>query len=252
MSRLRACLTTPRLLRGTRHGTSTHWPEGQDAPHRDLRSSTPMHRTEHLLATAWSGKPRPKGDKGQVLSSLVAVVAVVAVVGGLLVLFGTRGHESSADEPKGTSTPKPSAKPSGGPSTIVASVPPRKTTSAPTTAPTTTAPTTVPTPVPTQPPATQPTTIPTAERPAAEVYNNTPRKGLADQVAGRARQAGWTVSGVDNWHGKVVESTVYYPPGMVQAANQLARDLGVGRTKPALDNMKKDRLTVILTSDYTG
>ncbi|GAA1697382.1 hypothetical protein GCM10009745_49490 [Kribbella yunnanensis] len=214
-----------------------------------------MHRTEHLLATAWSGKPRPKGDKGQVLSSLVAVVAVVAVVGGLLVLFGTRGHDSTADEPKGSSSPKPSAKPSGGPSTIVASVPPRKPTTAPTTAPTTVPttapPKTVPT-EPTQPPATKPTTIPTAARPAAEIYNNTPRKGFAEQVAGRARQSGWTVSGVDNWHGKIVETTVYYPPGMVQAANQLARDLGIGRTKPALDNMKKDRLTVILTSDYTG
>ena len=160
---------------------------------------------------------RPKGDHGQVLSSLVAVVAVVAVVGGLLVLFGTRGHDSSADEPKGTSTPKPSAKPSGGPSTIVASVPPRKPTSAPTTAPETeptTAPTTEPTTeptktVPTKPPATHPGTIPADQRPAAEVYNNTPRKGLAEQVAGRARQAGWTVSGVDNWHGKIVESTVY-------------------------------------------
>ncbi len=200
---------------------------------------------------------RPKGDKGQVLSSLVAVVAVVAVVGGLLVLFGTRGQDSSADEPKSTSTPKPSAKPSlGGPSTVGASVPSRKPTSEPTSEPTsapTTAPTTEPPATqPTQPPATQPTTIPTAERPAAEVYNNTPRKGLADQVAGRARQAGWTVSGVDNWHGKIVDSTVYYPPGMVQAANQLARDLGIARTKPALDNMKKDRLTVILTADYTG
>ena len=39
---------------------------------------------------------------------------------------------------------------------------------------------------------------------------------------------------------------------MLAAANQLARDIGVGRTKGALDNMKKDRLTVILTSDYTG
>ncbi|MFK4088533.1 LytR C-terminal domain-containing protein [Kribbella sp. NPDC020789] len=202
---------------------------------------------------------RPQGDKGQVLSSLVAVIAVVAIVGGLLVLFGTRGHESSADEPKGTSTPKPSAKPSSGPSTIVASVPSRKPTTAPSTEPSepptkapTTAPTTEPSTQPTQPPATQATTIPAAERPAAEVYNNTPRKGLAEQVAGRARQAGWTVSGVDNWHGKVVESTVYYPPGMVQAANQLARDLGIGRTKPALDNMKMDRLTVILTSDYAG
>jgi hypothetical protein len=208
-----------------------------------------MSRLRACLTT-----PRPQGDKGQVLSSLVAVVAVVAIVGGLLVLFGTRGHESSADEPKTASTPKPSTKPSGGPSTIIASVPPRKPTTAPTSAPMT-APTTVASttePPATQPPATQPTAIPTAGRPAVEVYNNTPRKGLADQMAGRARQAGWTVSGVDNWHGKVVESTVYYPPGMVQAANQLARDLGVGRTKPALDNMKMDRLTVILTSDYTG
>ncbi|TDD58935.1 hypothetical protein E1263_17285 [Kribbella antibiotica] len=200
---------------------------------------------------------RPKGDKGQVLSSLVAVVAVVAVVGGLLVLFGTRGQESSADQPKTSDTPKPSAKPSGGPSTVGASVPPRKpTTAPPSTTPPSKAPTTVPSTEPsepaTQPPATQPTAIPTAGRPAAEVYNNTPRKGLADQVAERARQAGWTVSGVDNWHGKVVESTVYYPPRMVQQANQLARDLGVARTKPALDNMKMDRLTVILTSDYTG
>jgi hypothetical protein len=39
---------------------------------------------------------------------------------------------------------------------------------------------------------------------------------------------------------------------MLEAANQLARDLGIGRTTDALDNMKKDRLTVILTSDYAG
>ena len=118
-------------------------------------------------------------------------------------------------------------------------------TSEPTTEPTTQPPAT-------QAPATQPTTIPPAERPAVEVYNNTARKGLADSVAGRARQAGWTVAGADNWHGKIAGSTVYYPPGMLAAANQLARDIGVGRTKGALDNMKKDRLTVILTSDYTG
>jgi type IV secretory pathway VirB10-like protein len=205
---------------------------------------------------------RPKGERGQVLSSLVAVAAVVAIVAGLLVLFGTRGHDSEADEPSGATTPKPSAKPSSGPSTIAAGIPePSSKPTAPATTPTTqpppstptTAPTSQPTSAPTQPPATQPTTIPPAERPAVEVYNNTSRKGLADSVAGRARQAGWTVAGSpDNWHGKIAESTVYYPPGMLDAANQLARDLGVGRTKGALDNMKKDRLTVILTSDYSG
>lgn len=206
--------------------------------------------------------PRPRGEQGQVLSSLVAVAAVVAIVAGLLVLFGTRGSDSKADEPTGAS-PKPSAKPTSGPSTVGASVPrpstkpsTEATTTAPPAVPSSKPPSTAPT-QPTQPPETtqptQPVTIPAEERPAIEVYNNTPTKGLADTVASRARQAGWTVSGSpDNWHGKVAESTVYYPPGMIDAANQLARDLGIGRSKGALDNMKKDRLTVILTSDYTG
>ncbi|TCC20652.1 LytR C-terminal domain-containing protein [Kribbella sindirgiensis] len=209
--------------------------------------------------------PRPRGEQGQVLSSLVAVAAVVAIVAGLLVLFGTRGDDSKADEPAGVS-PKPSAKPSSGPSTVGASVPkpstkptteetsapppPPESTKPPSTAPTET---TQPTQTTQPPKPTQPVTIPAEERPAIEVYNNTSRKGLADTVASRARQAGWTVSGSpDNWHGKIAESTVYYPPGMLDAANQLAHDLGIGRTKGALDNMKKDRLTVILTSDYSG
>jgi cytoskeletal protein RodZ len=213
-----------------------------------------------------------RDERGQVLSSLVAVAAVVAIVAGLLVLFGTRGHDSKADEQSGAAakpSSKPSPKPSSGPSTVAASIPrpstqtttppevtPSKPSTAPTSAPSSTAPTqptSQPTQPPTQAPGTQPVTIPVEERPAIEVYNNTPRKGLADEVAGRARQAGWTVAGSpDNWHGKIAESTVYYPPGMLDAANQLAHDIGVGRSKGALDNMKKDRLTVILTSDYAG
>jgi uncharacterized iron-regulated membrane protein len=192
---------------------------------------------------------RPKDDRGQVLSSLVAVLAVVAIVAGLLVLFGTRRHDSAADESSGASTPKPSVKPS----TIPESVPTPSATSTgePGTEPSSTEPSATQSPT-TQPPATQPPTIPPADRPAVEIYNNTHRKGLADSVAGRARQAGWTVSGADNWYGKIAGSTVYYPPGMADAAAQLARDLGISRTKDALDNMKKDRLTVILTTDYPG
>jgi cytoskeletal protein RodZ len=190
---------------------------------------------------------RPKDDKGQVLSSLVAVLAVVAIVAGLLVLFGTRGHDSAASDDKatGTDTPKPSVTPS----TVAASVP-KPSAQSSSTAPDSPTPSSEPT---TEPPeAAQPTTIPPDQRPAVEVYNNTSRKGLADSVAGRARQAGWVVAGADNWHGKIVSSTVYYPAGMQVAAAQLARDLAIGRTKDALDNMKKDRLTVILTTDYAG
>lgn len=101
------------------------------------------------------------------------------------------------------------------------------------------------------PPASKPV-IPPSERPAVEVFNNTARKGLAEDVATRARQAGWTVAGRDNWHGKIVTSTVYYPPGMQAEATQLAKDIGISSTKDALPNMKKDRLSVILTSDYAG
>jgi hypothetical protein len=84
------------------------------------------------------------------------------------------------------------------------------------------------------------------------VYNNTSRKGLAEEVAIRARRSGWVVAGRDNWHGKIITSTVYYPPGMQAEAAQLARDIGINSTKDALPNMKKDRLSVILTMDYSG
>jgi pyruvate/2-oxoglutarate dehydrogenase complex dihydrolipoamide acyltransferase (E2) component len=194
---------------------------------------------------------RTKDDRGQVLSSLVAVLAVVAIVGGLLVLFGTRGSSSAADAGPAASTPKPSSPAVTTPApTTPSSEPSIVPTSAPTSAPSS-EPTSAPTTAPTTGPTTEPS-LPVTERPAVEVYNNTPRKGLAEDVSIRARQAGWIVAGRDNWHGKIVTSTVYFPAGMEIAATQLARDIHVGRTKDALDNMKKDRLTVILTTDYAG
>ncbi|WBQ04266.1 LytR C-terminal domain-containing protein [Kribbella sp. CA-293567] len=212
---------------------------------------------------------RSPDERGQVLSSLVAVLAVVAIVGGLLVLFGTRGNDSVADsgQPAGKTTPKPSGGPSastpvqtGRPAAPVSSVPVSSVpvSSVPTTKPS--APASTPPPVPASTPASEapsvppssPASIPAANRPAVEVYNNTTRKGLAEDVAIRARQVGWIVTGQDNWRGKIVSSTVYFPAGMQAEANQLARDIGVSRTKEALPNMKKDRLSVILTTDYAG
>jgi pyruvate/2-oxoglutarate dehydrogenase complex dihydrolipoamide acyltransferase (E2) component len=199
---------------------------------------------------------RPLDEKGQVLSSLVAVLAVVAIVGGLLVLFGTRGNDSVADsgKPAGKTTPKvtPSGTPSVKPSAAASSAPAAPTSAPPTSAPASSAPPSVPaSETPSVPPST-PASIPASERPAVEVYNNTARKGLAEDVAIRARQSGWIVTGRDNWHGKIVASTVYFPAGMLAEANQLAKDIGIARTKDALPNMKKDRLSVILTTDYAG
>jgi hypothetical protein len=83
-----------------------------------------------------------------------------------------------------------------------------------------------------------------------EVYNNSGISGLAGRVGTTATQAGWKVVGTDNWYGTIPASTVYYPAKLERAARALALDLGIRRTLPAVDPMKLDRLTVILTSDH--
>ncbi len=84
-----------------------------------------------------------------------------------------------------------------------------------------------------------------------EVFNNSGISGLAGSTAARAQGAGWQVVGSDNWYGTIDASTVYYPAGKLAAAKLLAKDLGVARVKPAIAPMRFDRLTVILTADYS-
>lgn len=84
-----------------------------------------------------------------------------------------------------------------------------------------------------------------------EVYNNSGIHGLADRTSRRASGAGWQVVGSDNWYGTIAASTVYYPSRLLPAAKLLAHDLGVHRLRPAIAPMRMDRLTVILTADYS-
>ncbi|VXA93536.1 LytR C-terminal domain-containing protein [Nocardioides sp. AX2bis] len=80
------------------------------------------------------------------------------------------------------------------------------------------------------------------------VFNNSGITGLAGQVGGSVTEAGWQVSGTDNWYGSVPATTVYFPPQLERAARQLALDVGVDRVQPAVDGMGGDRLTLILTA----
>ena len=80
-----------------------------------------------------------------------------------------------------------------------------------------------------------------------EVYNNSGITGLAGSVATRASNAGWNVVGSDNWYGTIPANTVYYPQRLKAEAKALALDLGISRLEPAVDPMRLDRLTVILT-----
>ncbi|QMW67001.1 LytR C-terminal domain-containing protein [Mumia sp. ZJ1417] len=120
---------------------------------------------------------------------------------------------------------------------------------APAAAPTPTATTAAPTPEPVATPAPTAAAPTTAEVPRAfvEVYNNSKVSGLADATAARIEDAGWKVVGVDNWYGKIPESTVYYPKKLEDQAKRLAADLKIDRVKPAIEPMKFDRLTLILT-----
>jgi hypothetical protein len=79
------------------------------------------------------------------------------------------------------------------------------------------------------------------------VFNNSSVSGLAGRVAAQATSLGWQVVGSDNWYGTIPASTVYYPPQLKRAGDQLALDLGIHRTMPAVTPMRLDRLTVILT-----
>ena len=80
-----------------------------------------------------------------------------------------------------------------------------------------------------------------------EVYNNSGITGLAGQVADRAGDIGWQIVGTDNWYGTIPATTVYYPARLKEAAKTLALDLGIQRTAPAVDPMRLDRLTLVLT-----
>ena len=205
-----------------------------------------------------STAPQARNERGQVLSSVVAVAAVVAVVIGLLVLFGTGGPGGSNNAssnssgatngtPSATSAPPSSTPP---PTTVPVSTPPPATVTQPGTTVTAPQPTKTVTKTAQPPQATKGPAL--GPRPSVEIYNNTRERGLAERTATRAESAGWRVAGVDNWIGKIVTTTVYYPLGMSGHASQLASDLGIGNTKAALSNMKTDRLTVILTTDYAG
>ena len=84
-----------------------------------------------------------------------------------------------------------------------------------------------------------------------EVYNNSGISGLAGSTADTIAGAGWQVVGSDNWYGTIPASTVYYPDRLEDQARLLAKDLGIKRLQPAISPMRFDRLTVILTADYS-
>ena len=158
-----------------------------------------------------------RNQRGMAMPSPVVMLSVIAVAMAGVAFVATRGGEPTEREvttvsgtPTGT-TPAPS-----------------------------------PTFAPTKDPKPQPPKV-VRGKVYVEVFNNSGITGLAGSVAERATGMGWQVVGSDNWYGTIPTTTVYYPAKLKAAAKQLALDLGIKRTAPAVDPMRLDRLTVILT-----
>ena len=156
-----------------------------------------------------------RDQRGVVLPSPVMMLSIVAVVMAGVAFFVTRGHEPAEREIAAVSQPETSA-------------------------------TATPTPTTTPKPTRRPKPI-VRKKVSVEVFNNTPTKGLAAEVSEKTSTVGWHVVGVDNWYGSVPATTVYYPAKLKREGKQLALDLGIKRTAKAVDPMKLDRLTLILT-----
>jgi LytR cell envelope-related transcriptional attenuator len=166
---------------------------------------------------------RVRTQRGVALSSPVALLSVGAVVIAGAAFVATSGHDEEPTRP--------------------AAAAPAVTTPAAT--PTSTAPEpTVTKPKPKKQPVRRGGTY-------VEVYNNSGISGLAGSTAARAQGAGWEVVGSDNWYGTIPASTVYYPARLHAQAKLLGKDLGISRLKPSIAPMRGDRLTVILTRDYS-
>lgn len=144
------------------------------------------------------------------------VTAVLAAAGGLGWLL------VNGDESNDTATP------------------PSATTTTPAPEPTeTTEPTPSPTPTETEPTVSRDTPV--------SVLNNTGTAGAAGAFSTKVKDAGWTIGGIGNWQGSIGQNTVYYPEGLQDQAEQLAKDVGIDRVMPRVDPMRTDRLTIILS-----
>ena len=165
---------------------------------------------------------------------LLAVIGVAAVIAVVFALAGWGTGDSVTAVPGATTS---SATDSAGTDP----------------APETSASTPVTTPHATSPPATAPAastpaaSTPSSDLPKVDVLNQSAPGGSASTVAARVRSRGWVVGRVDDFHGNVSTTTVYYPPGLHSEAKDLADDLsGSPRVQEAFNTISDTRLTVIL------
>jgi cytoskeletal protein RodZ len=198
---------------------------------------------------------RPAGShrrtsSGRRLKLLGSLLVVVLAAGGVVAALKWRGeskgphnpvaassHTSSFSPPTGSphpsasgsvSTPAPSLS-----SPVIVSPPPSASSSPSSVSP-------------------APSTSASAARPAVDVLNDTHISGLAASAAKTLTSGGWTVAEKGNYPRSVSTTTVYYPPGQLAAAQQLAQQYGaIHKVLSAPSGVSTTDLTLVLATDWT-
>jgi hypothetical protein len=169
---------------------------------------------------------------GAVIAIATAIVVVVAFVGPdndddvTTAAPGGSATATATPETPAPSTTKKSPKPS--PSTAASSSAPATATGAGTTSPA-------------SPTVGAPAPVP------VDVLNQSAPNGTAEQVASRLEGAGWEIGRVDDFHGNVSTTTVYWlDPVQKRQARQVSRFLGGVRVQEGFDTLVDGRVSVVL------
>ncbi len=172
-------------------------------------------------------EPGPVGLLARLfLTQLLVVLAIAAVITSVFALAG------SEDDEAGTAN-GPAAQPSASPSPS-----PPASSVAESAAPSSSEPVT---------PSTSSSSPADPALPKVDVLNQSAGGNAAARTADRLRAAGWRIGRVDDFRGNVSMTTVYYPPGLTEAAQAVAADMpGQPRVIERFSTISNKRVTVIL------
>jgi LytR cell envelope-related transcriptional attenuator len=201
--------------------------------------------TEPESRLAGSHRRTNSGRRAKLLGSLLVVVlAGVGVVAAL----HWRGESSKPHTPASASSHTSSfSPPTGSPSASVSVSPPAPSLSAPVIVSSPPAASTSPASV-----SPAPSTSASVARPSVDILNDTHISGLAASAAKTLTSGGWTVAETGNYPHSVSTTTLFYPPGHVAAAKQLAQQYrAIREVLAAPSGVSTTDLTLVLAADWT-
>ena len=169
---------------------------------------------------------------------LVQLAAVIGIATAIVVVVAFVGPDGNDDVT--------TASPGGSPTATSGTPTPSTTTKTPKPSPSSSS----PAPSTSSDTGTTSPASPTVGAPApvpVDVLNQSAPNGTAEQVAARLEGAGWQIGRVDDFHGNVSTTTVYWlDPEQKRQANQISRFLGGVRVQEWFDTLVDGRVSVIL------